>query len=216
MSPAGVVHLACGAIAAVGHDWVSASERQRLAGLRGEARRAQFLAARWQARWLLAQVHGGAPQDWVLEAPADAPPTVAGRPDLFLSVSHSGTLTACAVAEAPVGLDLEEPRRPRDIAGLVALCCTPREQRMFATPDAALFHDLWTVKEAWLKQRGEWVAPRRLAQVEATRDPGGAVRTWRGEGWHLAVTARAVRWWTPGPAMAGAWSVRDLASPPRD
>ena len=210
MSPAGVVHLACGAIAAVGHDWASASERQRLAGLRSEARRAQFLAARWQARWLLAQVHGGDPEDWVLEAPADAPPRVAGRADLFLSISHSGTRTACAVADAPVGLDLEEPRRARDIAGLVALCCTAREQRMFAAPDAALFHELWTVKEAWLKQRGEWVAPRRLAQVEAVPDAVGNVRTWRGEGWHIAVTADAVRWWTPEPEVARAWSVRDL------
>lgn len=211
MSPAGLVHLACGALAAPGTDWLSAGEAQRLAGLHSERRRAQFLAARWQARWLLAQVHGGAPRDWSLEAPADAPPRVAGRPDLFLSISHSGHGTACALAPAPVGLDVEAPARPRDIAGLVALCCTPREQALFATPDATLFHELWTVKEAWLKQRGEWVAPRRLAQLEALPAEGGDVRTWRGEGWHLAVTAAAVRWWTPEPPVRGAWKVRDLA-----
>lgn len=211
MTPAGVVHLACGPLAAPGTDWLSPGEARRLDGLHSESRRAQFLAARWQARWLLAQVHGGAPRDWQLEAPVDAPPGVIGRPDLFLSLSHSGSHTACALAASPVGLDLEQPVRPRDIAGLVALCCTPREQALFATPDAALFHELWTVKEAWLKQRGEGIAPRRLAQVEALPQPDGDVRTWRGAGWHLAVTATAVRWWTPEPPVRGAWGVRDLA-----
>lgn len=210
MTAAGLVHLACGELAAApGTDWLSPGEAQRLAGLRSESRRAQFLAARWQARWLLAQVHGGAARDWMLEAPADAPPRVAGRPDLFLSISHSAQRTACALASAPVGLDLEQPRRERDIAGLVELCCTPREQAMFATPDAALFHELWTVKEAWLKRRGEWVAPRRLAQIEASPDAQGEVRTWRGDGWHLAVTATVVRWWTLEPAVSGRWAVRE-------
>lgn len=216
----GVVHLACAEVAALtppAGGWLSDSERQRLAAIVGERRRAQFLAARWQARCLLAQVLGGTPQEWPLEAPHDAPPRVPGRDDLFLSVSHSGARTACALASAPVGLDLEQPQRQRDIAGLVALCCTAGEQALFAGRDeaarAALFYELWTVKEAWLKRRGEWIAPRRLQQLDARPAEAGDIRTWAGDDWRLAVTAQSVRWWTAEPGARRCWQLRDLSAP---
>jgi 4'-phosphopantetheinyl transferase len=204
------VHLACGAVAALlaaaPRGWMSASEEARFASLASAKRRDQFLAARWQARWLLAQVHGGEPASWVLEAPHDAPPCVAGRPDLFLSISHSGNWTACALADAPVGLDLEAPQRQRDIAGLMALCCTPAER---AFPEA-MFYELWTVKEAWLKRRGEWIAPSRLQQLEAMPDPQGDVRSWFAGEWRIALCADGarVRWYSPEPAQQGRWRVR--------
>ena len=216
----GPVQLACGRVDALLQaapppgSWLAAQESARLATLVSTQRRDQFLAARWQARRLLAHVLGGAPQDWPLDAPNDAPPRVQGRPGLFLSISHSGAYTACALAHAPVGLDLEAPRRRRDIAGLVALCCTPREQALFAgLPEAegeALFHELWTVKEAWLKQRGEWIAPSRLQQLEARPEAAGELRAWRADDWRLAVTARQVRWHTPEPPSARAWCLADL------
>lgn len=206
-------HLACGAVAALlaqaPQGWLSASEEARCASLVSSRRRDQFLAARWQARWLLAQVHGGDPASWVLEAPHDAPPAVAARPDLFLSISHSGAWTACALSDAPIGLDLEAPQRQRDIAGLMELCCT-RAERAF--PES-MFYELWTVKEAWLKQRGEWIAPRRLQQLEALPDAEGNLRTWRSDTWWLALCAQGdpVQWWTPAPAGMRSWRLTDLA-----
>jgi 4'-phosphopantetheinyl transferase len=210
------VHLACGEVAGLLREagsWLSASERARLQAVTSESRRAQFLAARWQARSLLAQVLGGAPGGWMLDAPNDAPPQVIGRPDLFLSVSHSGDRVACGLADEAVGLDLEQPRRARDLEGLASVCCTRREQEMLsaACDREALFYTLWTVKEAWLKQRREWVSPRRLAQIECAPVTRGEVRTWSAGNWKLAVTARQVQWWTPEPQAAGAWAVRTLA-----
>jgi 4'-phosphopantetheinyl transferase len=214
----GAVHLACAEVAALAppaDGWLSLGEQQRLAAIVTERRRAQFLAARWQARCLLSEVLGGRPCDWSLAAPSDAPPQVQGRDDLFLSVSHSSDRTACALASVPVGLDLEQPRRQRDITGLVCLCCTPGEQALFAGRDdaarAALFYELWTVKEAWLKQRGEWIAPRRLRQLDARPAEDGEIRTWTGEDWQLAVTARDVRWRTTAPSVARAWQVTDMS-----
>lgn len=200
------VHLACGAIAALlaqaPHGWMSKSEEARLAALASKKRRDQFVAARWQARWLLAQALGNEPASWLLEAPHDAPPSVAGRSDLFLSISHSGDWTACALADAPVGLDLEAPQRQRDIAGLMELCCTPSE-RGFE------FYELWTVKEAWLKRRGEWIAPSRLQQLNAM--PGdGNIRVWSATGWWLALCAEGdARWSTPEPPASRQWRLDD-------
>ena len=208
------VHVACGAVGALlaqaPEGWLSAGEVARLATFTSAKRREQFMGARWQARCLLAQVFGGDPAAWRLDAPPDAPPTVAGRPDLFLSISHSGDWTACAVAFAPVGLDLEAPQRTRDIAGLVDLCCTPAE-RALVGQSPATFYELWTVKEAWLKQRGEWIAPRRLQQIDACPAIDGDVRTWDGTAWRLALCAgEEPHWWTPAPRASRAWRVQDL------
>ena len=209
------VHVACGAIGALPaqapQGWLSASEAARLATFTSAKRREQFVAARWQARGLLAQVLGGDPVAWVLAAPNDAPPTIVGRPDLFLSISHSGGWTACALGASPLGLDLEAPQRQRDIAGLMELCCTPGERALLAQID---FYELWTVKEAWLKRRGEWIAPSRLQQLDARPATGGDVRTWEGYGWRLALcTGEAAHWWTPPPRFARTWGVKDLSAP---
>lgn len=213
----GVVHLACAHVATLApgdQNWLSPGERKRLAAFTTQGRRAQFIASRWLARWLLWQVHDVVPRDWVLEAPADAPPRIAGRRDLVLSISHSGDFTACALASQPVGIDLEQPARARDVEGLADLCCTPRERALMAglAPDAreALFYELWTVKEAWLKMHGEWIAPQVLQRIEALPAREGQVRTWRCSGWTLAVTADTVKWWSAEPERHQSWRVEDL------
>jgi phosphopantetheinyl transferase len=215
------VHLACGRVAALLEDapqpagWLSAQEAGRLATMRTPVRRDQFLAARWQARCLLARVAGGHPAQWALDAPEDAPPAVLADPAWHVSVSHSGDEVAVALSRRPVGIDLEVPRRARDIEGLVALCCTEAERRLFAPEEGAnvLFHELWTVKESWLKCRREGVAPARLQQLDAARDARGEVRTWAGAGRWLALCADSAsepRWWSEAPPARGAWRVRDL------
>lgn len=220
----GVVHVACGRVAALleaappALEWLSGAERERLSSIGTERRRGQFLAARWQARLLLAQVAGGSAQRWSLGAPADAPPSVDGHPDAQLSVSHSADRVAVAASGAAIGLDLECPQRRRDIEGLVALCCTPAERRMFdgagAAAREALFHELWTVKESWLKRRREWIAPARLAQLQASVDANGEVRTWRLEQAWIALCAPAesiVHWQGEAPQRLRRWQVADLA-----
>lgn len=205
------VQLACAEVVSLlpaARDWLSTQERTRLAQLRTQPRREQFLAARWLARQTLARALGGAERDWELTAPHDAPPSVAGHPELFLSVSHSGAWAACAVGREPLGLDLEAPRRQRDIGGLVAVCCTEREQAWVGA-DEALFYAVWTVKEAWLKRRHEWIAPARLRQIEVGPD-GQDARSWRGEGWTLALCCAAqVEWQTAAPVGSLGWSVSD-------
>lgn len=226
MNAAGPVHLSCEAVPALllvappVSQWMSDAERERLATLQSPARRDQFVASRWQARQLLAQALGGAPQDWLLAAPRDAPPRVLADPTLCMSVSHSQGWSACAVARAPLGVDLEVPQPRRDLAGLAALCCTPAEQSMLAdlppADRADRFYALWTVKEAWLKRRLEGVAPRRLAQLDASLVADGEVRTWSTVHWRAALCTAAtpVRWWTREPPTQRAWAVTDASAGP--
>jgi len=68
---------------------------------------------------------------------------------LYLSISHSRGLAACAVADRPVGLDVELVRpAPRRVWEHLS-----PEERVYAADDAAFFR-LWTAKEALLKCRG--------------------------------------------------------------
>ena len=73
-----------------------------------------------------------------------------------LSVTHTGTLWACLVAEdGPLGLDLERVREvPHE--KLARRFFTPREAEAVAEQGRDLFFRLWTAKEAWVKYtRGE-------------------------------------------------------------
>jgi 4'-phosphopantetheinyl transferase len=179
--------------------WLGETELRKLARVRTPLRRAQFIGGRWLLRELLARCHGGAPQDWRITAPEQGPPAVespAHRGALRLALSHSADLVACAVATVPVGIDVERPQRRRDLAGLAALCCDQFEQaQLQALPAAqreALFYELWTGKEAWLKCQCQDLAPLRLAQIHlapAAPDATAQVRVWRGDGWTLALAA---------------------------
>ena len=214
------IHVACSPVAELLReaprptDWMTSQEQQRLALLRTDKRRDQFLAARWQARRLLACALGGSPADWPLTAVPDAPPTIEGRGDLHLSISHSGDRAAAGVALEPIGLDIEAPSRRRDIEGLAQLCCTSSEVALMqvAADLEAEFYALWTAKEAWLKRRREWIAPQRLRQLELRPGIEPEVRTWSGAGWTVALCGKGdMRWWTDEPASARQWQVRDAA-----
>jgi 4'-phosphopantetheinyl transferase len=204
--------------------WLSRPERDRLSRIRAEHRRAQFVGGRWLLRTLLAECLGGDPRDWPLDAGHDGPPALLAPPvgaALHLALSHSADVLACAVAAMPVGIDVEAPRRARDLAGLAGLCFDPAEQAMLqglaAPAQEAVFHALWTVKEAWLKSRAEPLAPRRLAQIHVRALEGGGpaqAASWGAEGWTLAVAAAhlgPVQWHAPVPGPQHSWAVRDGA-----
>jgi 4'-phosphopantetheinyl transferase len=177
---------------------LSPSEQSRLARITSAKRRAEFLAGRLLLRRLLGATCGGEPLAWSVSSPDDGAPQAA--PGVCLALSHSGGWVAAAVSPAPVGLDLETPGRPRDLSGLAEAVCSPAEQvRLAALAGAArevAFRELWTLKEAWLKRRGEGIAPQRLAAL-GTRPGGTDAWTWTAPQLTLAWTAAEgpPRWW---------------------
>lgn len=69
----------------------------------------------------------------------------------WFSLSHSGTLAALAVNDAPVGLDVERVAPLRRAADRVLM---PEERRFIQTDAERRFAYLWTRKEAALKCTG--------------------------------------------------------------
>ncbi len=161
------------------------------------ARRAEFIACRYALRLLLAGEHGGI-ATWSLEAQAGQPPRLcahqAQATALQLSLSHSHGWIACAVAPEPVGVDIEVvTHKPAStIADLAQLACTPAERlELTQIADPAQrqqrFVQLWSLKEAWFKQRGTGVDFALLPRLACLPAPaaqsagGGGAHAWAWE-----------------------------------
>ncbi|MCS7100302.1 MAG: hypothetical protein NZL99_01255, partial [Burkholderiaceae bacterium] len=106
------------------HAALTASERARLGRLARGQRRAQFLAGHWLLRLLLAARSAVAAMSVAIESTANGV-AVASPAGWRASVSHSGRWVAAAVDcdVAPLGVDIEMMRGPRDIEAIVAAAC---------------------------------------------------------------------------------------------
>lgn len=114
------------------------------------------------------------------------------------NLSHSGTLTALALArDVEVGVDVERPRRARDVLPLAQRFFAPAETAVLARLPApareAAFYALWTCKEAVLKALGRGIA-FGLDRLEFALDPTDgmpralahiAVEGGRADQWHV-------------------------------
>ena len=74
-------------------------------------------------------------------------PYLSGNPVCF-SISHSGALTAVAVAKQNVGLDVEFTQKKRNYRALFSRL-SPDEQKEIKSDNDFLRH--WTLKESFIK-----------------------------------------------------------------
>lgn len=175
--------------------WLTSTETERLASLGTAARRDTFLVGRWLARravqlWLasddlpaLAVARSGACQ--VIE-----------RRGVFVSISHSAGSVACAVADVPVGVDVESLARPRDHLALAQTVHGAAQcERLASLPAdsrALAFLQQWTLKEAWLKAREQGLDFARMRALSFDDDPAGDVAVAGMDDLVLAVAADPV------------------------
>lgn len=179
-----------------GLGWLTDAEAQRLHGMRSPARRASFLAGHWQARRLAARWLGVKAARITLGNFTDGRPAVYCDGDpvrLSLSLSHSGDWLALALGEVAVGVDVELPRRSRDLDALARSVFSPADQHrlqaMAAEERAPAFFELWALHEARGKRSGEGMQPgtSRSVQLQACGRESAHGLSWRFRGGALAL-----------------------------
>lgn len=199
----------------------SERERERAATIAKPLRRRQFIAGRMLLRRMLAELLGGRTEDFELDATAGAAPRLRSHSDLHLSVSHSGEWVAAAIADRPVGVDIEGISARRDSRRFARWVCSPDEFAAWQAlhgvdaDDVLIAH--WTRKEAWLKREGGEVLLTRMHRLHAAvadaSQADGA--TWRlGDHSYLSVCAAEVREmdarWSVSARLDGCWRMTSL------
>ena len=110
------------------------------------------------------------PEELVVLKGEQGKPYIAGCPEFYFNISHSGDVVAIAYGNIPVGIDVEIIRcRESDLK--VAKRCFTEEEYTFITDGAyALdmagkshsveerFFMVWTMKEAYLKYKGTGIS----------------------------------------------------------
>ena len=134
--------------------WASDGDRQG-------TRRAVGLLCRALLRGVLAG-STRIPTNWRIGKTAAGKPFVehgdsADAPSV--SLSHSGTWSACAVSfEGDVGIDIERLRCDRDLSEIAAWAFGPLECGEVAEEGCERFYAIWTLREAMAKVRGTGIA----------------------------------------------------------
>ncbi|MBY6240519.1 4'-phosphopantetheinyl transferase superfamily protein [Methylosinus sp. Sm6] len=139
------------------------TERARAARFYHARDRRAYIAAHALTRAMLSRALGGPPEIWRFVDQPNGKPSLdpaMGRRALEFNLSHTDGAVACAVTSGrPVGVDIEGTHRDIDLLALarsyfagaeVALLESLAEERR-----AAAFFQLWTLKEAYVKARGD-------------------------------------------------------------
>jgi len=217
------IDVAADAVDGNTHDWLSDDETHRLQAMTSTTRRRSFLAGHWRARELAGDWLQVDPRRIALHRHDDGRPQLvvdgAASP-LSLSLSHSGDWLAIALATVPVGIDVELPRRQRDLRALARFTFSPEEvASLDGLQDDAYsvaFHRLWTLKEARGKRLGEGLLPGRSRLVPASPGEMPHADAMRRPLAHWGVGDRHRSWQRTRAARHGiAWPSRALALPRR-
>jgi 4'-phosphopantetheinyl transferase len=143
------------------------------------------VSARAQVRQLLGSLCNVRPRDVDIATGPRGKPFLRDS-NLHFSVSHSADRAILAVADRPVGVDLETVGRPTVAAA--SRVCAPEEQadlrHAAASGDRLQIARCWTRKEAWAKASGHGLG-----------EEAGQVVTWRlGGAGRSALWAFGQRW----------------------
>jgi 4'-phosphopantetheinyl transferase len=132
---------------------LSDDERKRVATFVRDDPRRRFIVARGRLRERLGERLGLTPKEVAFHYGPNGKPEVEG---VHFNVAHTGDLALLAIADAPVGVDVERIRPMKDAQGLAKRWFRAEEvERIAAAHDPLTeFFRTWTMKEAALKLVG--------------------------------------------------------------
>lgn len=191
---------------------LSADELERAGRFKFYHLREAYILGRGVTRAILARRIGADPRALRFQYSAYGKPSVEGAGQWHFNVSHSGSLLVCALTEvAPIGVDIERVRRQPKAAAIAKRFFSAAEaQRVLAAPAdsvAAVFSEIWTRKEAFLKATGEGFS-RDLDGFTVSSGPGEIPRLEHIEGPDDDPALWSLRAFVPAESYVGALAVR--------
>ncbi|MBK8158060.1 MAG: 4'-phosphopantetheinyl transferase superfamily protein [Rhodospirillaceae bacterium] len=146
-------------------------------------------SARWVLQQMIADLGHAKAGPFCIATEASGRPvalTAEGGPlGIFVSLSHTGRKLACAATTlGPIGVDIESPRRHRDLLGIAEAAFGPGERARCAQQGGSAFYRIWTLREAMAKALGTGLTmvSDRVDRVADGPDEG----SWQWQGWHLS------------------------------
>lgn len=124
---------------------LSSQEKMKYAAMTSRKRRQEWLTC----RVLLSNVLG---KEFILEYQSNGKPYLL-YPKKNISISHSKEYVAIALAEIPVGIDIE--KIDTRILKLKEKILNSREVNRFVAADERVLHIIWGIKESVYKQQDE-------------------------------------------------------------
>lgn len=140
---------------------VSAPETARMERFHFEEDRRRHLISRALVRTALSRYGALEPREWRLLADVDGRPYADNLPGglaLDFNVSHAAEMVVLAVSSGRVGVDVESLARDSDIERLDRYFSSTERSALLALAGEARrrrFFELWTLKESYVKARGE-------------------------------------------------------------
>ena len=148
---------------------LSTSRKEHIDRLRRDEDKRRSLAAQLLIEQLLFDHYGLT--DIPLHREAGGRPYLTGC-DLFVSISHSHEMVACAISSESVGIDIERIR-PTQRKLLEKVCVDeelayvqPGDDMLCTDPQTLRrFFEIWTAKEAYFKKRGTGITDLKSVNV---------------------------------------------------
>lgn len=152
---------------------LSPERKEHIDRFRRQEDKNRSLAAELLAQKLLREHYGI--RDAVLHRHSNGQPYLTGC-DLYVSISHSGEKVACALNEAPIGIDIEHIRPVK--LNLMRQVCVEEElayvlaghklqEELPCRNEEILqrFFEIWTAKEAYFKKCGTGITDLRSVNI---------------------------------------------------
>ena len=104
--------------------------------------------------------------DAVLENAENGCPYIKGS-EIFVSISHSHNMVACAASYSPVGIDVEKIREVN--LKISERFCTENEAKYLSSASIeetfSRFFEIWTAKEAYFKKLGTGITDLKSVDI---------------------------------------------------
>ena len=104
-------------------------------------------------QWCLKNGYPG--KKLLVERPRFGKPYFKNAPEVFFSVSHSGSFWLCAISRQPLGLDLQQIRQTQTLK--IAQRFFHPDEAAFVKAQPSDFFKVWTAKESYVKYTGQGI-----------------------------------------------------------